>query len=268
MNYYPQDHTFVICAYKESKYLEECVKSLITQSVKSKIIIATSTPNSHINAVSEKYGISVYVNKGEKGIGGDWNFAYSAAQSPLVTIAHQDDIYESDYAKEMLECLNRSKNPILYFSSYYELRNYKKIYNNKLLKIKRIMLYPLKIKAFQSIKFIRRMILSFGCPICCPAVTFIKDRVGENPFTNDFLSDIDWQQWEIQSRKIGSFVYNPKPLMCHRIHKASATTEIIGDSKRSEEDYEMFLKFWPKLIAKLMAKLYKNSEKSNEVINE
>lgn len=268
MKYIINDHTFVICAYKESEFLDKCVKSLISQSIKSRVIIATSTPNSHINAIAKKYGISVYVNSGEKGLGGDWNFAYSIAQSPLVTIAHQDDIYEPDYTKEMLECLIRSKNPILYFSSYYELRNDKKIYNNKLLKIKRAMLCPLRIKAFHHSKFIRRMILSFGCPICCPAVTFVKERVGEKPFTNDFLSNIDWQQWEIQSRKTGSFVYNSKPLMCHRIHKASTTTEIIGDSKRSEEDYQMFLKFWPEWIAKQLAKFYKNSEKSNEITDE
>ena len=38
-----KNHTFVICAYKESKYLEECIKSLINQTVKSNIIMTTST---------------------------------------------------------------------------------------------------------------------------------------------------------------------------------------------------------------------------------
>ena len=34
-----KNHTFVICAYKESDYLEECIKSVINQSVKSNIVI-------------------------------------------------------------------------------------------------------------------------------------------------------------------------------------------------------------------------------------
>ena len=38
------DHTFAICAYKESPYLEECIKSLKNQTIKSNILIATSTP--------------------------------------------------------------------------------------------------------------------------------------------------------------------------------------------------------------------------------
>ena len=127
------------------------------------------------------------------------------------------------------------------------------------------MLVPLKIKLFWKSRFVRRRILSFGCPICCPAVTFIKERVGENPFTNDYLSNIDWQQWERLSRFNGSFIYNQKPLMCHRIHEESTTTEIIGDNKRTLEDLEMFKKFWPMPIAKLISKLYSKSENSNNV---
>ncbi len=265
MTYTAQDHTFVLCAYKVSEFLEECVQSLMAQTVKSKILIATSTPNEHIDAIAQKYNLSVYINEGEKGIGGDWNFAYSKAETPLVTIAHQDDVYEPEYTEEMLENINRAKNPIIYFCSYAEIRNGKKIYKNTNLRIKRLMLSPLKIKAFWKSRFVRRRILSFGCPICCPSVTFVREVVGENPFTNDYLSDIDWQQWELQSRKNGSFVYNKLPRMCHRIHEESATTEIIGDSKRNKEDFDMFCKFWPKPIAKIITKIYSAGEKSNDI---
>lgn len=265
MSYSASDHTYVLCAYKTSEYLEECVKSLLAQTVKSKVLIATSTPNEHITTIAQKYNIPVYINEGEKGIGGDWNFAYGKADTPLITIAHQDDIYEPDYTKRMLEFINKSKQPILYFSGYAELRNGEKVYNNSILKIKKLMLSPLKIKSLWTSRFVRRRILSLGCPICCPAVSFVRERVGDSPFTNDYLSDIDWQQWELQSLKKGSFVYNPQPLMCHRIHEDSATTEIIGDSKRSKEDFDMFCKFWPRPIAKIIAKLYSNSEKSNDI---
>lgn len=265
MKYNLSDHTYAICAYKTSEYLEACIKSLMAQTVKSNIIMATSTPNEHIEGLAKKYEIPLYINTGEKGIGGDWNFAYGKVETPLVTIAHQDDVYEPDYTKQMLDFINRSKNPIIYFCGYGEIRNGEKVYKNQLLNTKRLMLSPLKIKAFWHSRFVRRRILSFGCPICCPAVTFVKERVGENPFTNDYLSDIDWQQWEIQSRKDGSFVYNKAPLMCHRIHEESATTEIIGDSKRSKEDFEMFCKFWPRPIAKMISKFYSKSEKSNDI---
>ncbi len=47
-------HTFVVCAYKESKYLEECIMSLVNQEVKSHIIMVTSTPNEYISSMAEK----------------------------------------------------------------------------------------------------------------------------------------------------------------------------------------------------------------------
>ena len=66
-------HTFVICAYKESEFLEECILSLKKQTVRSNIFIATSTPNKYIDDIAEKHGIVVMVNKGQGGITQDWN---------------------------------------------------------------------------------------------------------------------------------------------------------------------------------------------------
>ena len=37
-----QLHTFAVCAYKESPFLEECVRSLVRQTVKSRILIGVS----------------------------------------------------------------------------------------------------------------------------------------------------------------------------------------------------------------------------------
>lgn len=265
VDYTAEQHTYAICAYKESHHLEDCIKSLLNQTVKSRIIISTSTPNEHIKKLCEKYKIEMYINEGVKGIGGDWNFAYSKAETPLITIAHQDDIYEPEYTQKMLEYINHSKNPIIYFCGYFELREGNKVYSNTNLNIKKLLLFPLKIRLFWNSRFVRRRILSLGNSICCPAVTYVKKIVGNNPFSNDYLSNIDWQQWEILSRKKGSFVYNCHPLMCHRIHQESTTTEIIGESKRTVEDYDMFCKFWPKPIAKIIAKVYSGSEKSNTV---
>jgi glycosyltransferase involved in cell wall biosynthesis len=93
-------HTFVICAYKESRYLEACIQSLINQSVPSRILIATSTPNDFIEALGRRYNFEIRVNKEGKDIANDWNFAYMQADSRYVTLAHQDDVYESDYVKK------------------------------------------------------------------------------------------------------------------------------------------------------------------------
>ncbi|MBR4577852.1 MAG: glycosyltransferase family 2 protein [Clostridia bacterium] len=265
MNYTPKDHTFAICAYGESRYLEECIASLEAQTVKTRMIMSTSTPSDFLRKVSEAHGIPLVVNTGKKGIGPDWNYAYNHAETPLVTIAHQDDIYEPEYAARMLEDLNASRNPILWFSGYRELRGSEKVANNKNLRIKRLMLWPLRGRLLRGNRFVRRRILSLGSPICCPAVTYVKERCGaENIFSTEMKVSLDWDQWEIQSRKKGAFVYRAEPLMCHRVHEESETTKLIASNTRGEEDLQMFRRFWPEPIAKRLGKAYAASEKSNK----
>ena len=90
-------HTFVVLAYKESKFLEDCIKSVLNQTVETNVVIATSTPNDYIKKLAKKYSLKVIVNKGKNGIGPDFDFALHATKSELITIAHQDDIYSNKF---------------------------------------------------------------------------------------------------------------------------------------------------------------------------
>lgn len=266
MNHYDKsEYTFVICAYGESPYLEECILSLLNQSIAIEIILVTSTPNGRIDALVEKYQLRYYINEGPKGIAGDWNFGYQKATGKIVTIAHQDDIYEPCFAQKNLQEINRARHPLISFADYGEIRNGKRITNNRLLNIKRIMLMPLRLHILQRSRLVRRRILSFGSPICCPSVTYVKENLPETIFESGYRSNVDWQAWEKISRRKGSFVYCTDILMFHRIHLDSATTAIIADNDRTKEDYAMLCKFWPEKIAGMIETLYRNSEKSNEI---
>ena len=258
-------HTFAICAYKESPYLEECIKSVIIQKESSEVLLATSTPNQYIQDMCEKYNIPMYINEGESGITQDWMYAISCANTPLVTIAHQDDVYFEKYAEYAVEAYIKSKKPLIFFTDYWEIRNGEYTKSNKLLNIKRFMLLPLRIKTFQHIKWIRRLILSFGSAICCPSVAYAVENLPNPLFYNHFRTNEDWEAWERYSKLDGDFLYCKEPLMAHRIHEESETTATIQETGRSAEDYEMFKKFWPELIARFLVRRYKESEKSNSI---
>lgn len=266
MKYTTSDHTFVVCAYKESKYLAECIESLKKQTVNSRIIIATSTPNEHIYKVANEYGIEeLYIRTGESQIALDWNFALDSADTPLVTIAHQDDVYCETYLEDILHIINRKKRTLIAFTGYGEIREGEKVHKNKLLNIKKLMLFPLRPSFVQNSRFLRRRILSFGSPIACPAVTYVKTNLPKNVFEVGYRSDVDWQAWEKLSRLKGAFGYTSKIRMYHRIHTESATTEIIADNDRSAEDLDMFKKFWPGWIARIIEHFYKKGEDSNKL---
>ena len=258
-------HTFAICAYKESPYLESCIDSIINQTVKSDIIVSTSTPCDYIKNMCNKYNIPCYVNEGERGITQDWNFAYSKCKTKYVTIAHQDDLYFEKYTENMLKIMEEENRPLIFFSDYFEVRNDILLKENLNLKIKRILLSPLKMKCTRNSKWIRRRILAMGCSICCPSVTFARENLPEIIFNNHFRTDEDWEAWEKISKFNGAFLYCSKALVGHRIHEESETTATIKETGRSDEDYEMFCKFWPKFFAKILTKLYSISEKSNEI---
>lgn len=258
-------HIFAICAYKESLYLEECIVSLKNQTVKTDILLATSTPNEYIENLCKKYDIPMVVNSGESGITQDWNYAYKMADAEYVTIAHQDDVYHKKYAEVLLKETEKAKKPIIFFTDYSEIRDGKRVHNNQLLKIKRLMLFPLRFKCMQGSRFVRRRILSLGSPICCPSVTFIKKNCPEQVFEHGFRASEDWQAWEKLSRLKGSFVYSTMPLTYHRIHQESETSKILADNARMKEDFIMFCKFWPEPIAKILTKFYSSSEKSNDL---
>lgn len=259
------NHTFVICAYKESPYLSECVDSLKRQTVSSGILMVTSTPNAYIEKIAKDNDISLYVNDGERGITQDWNFALSQAKTRYVTIVHQDDVYEKEYTHTVVSAMEKEKHPLIGFCDYGELHNGVKVYETGMLMIKRAMLSPLKIRALYNSRFTRRCILSFGDPICCPSVTFCMDNLAMPVFKNHFRSCEDWEAWESISRRKGSFVYIPERLVYHRIHGESETTKIIDDGARVYENYEMFRKFWPAPVAKLLNRLYTGAERYNKI---
>lgn len=266
MEFQPKDHTFAICAYQESPFLRECIESLKRQTVPSHMIMATSTENAWIRGLAKEYQIPLYVNHGEAGIAHDWNFAYRHCKTELVTLAHQDDTYHPDYVRQMLAEVNRAKHPLIYFTDYNELRDGREVAKNRLLGVKRLMLLPLRIRAFHGSRFVRRRILSLGNPISCPSVTYIRKNLPATVFLPGFKSNIDWQAWEILSKRKGGFVYQPKALAYHRIHAGSETSATINNGNiRAKEDYAMFLKFWPKWVARLIMRFYIKSEESNTV---
>ena len=144
-------HTFVVLAYKQSQFLETCIKSVLNQSYKSQVIIATSTPNQYINELANKYHLDVKVNNGKHGIGYDFDFAVNAADTELVTVAHQDDVYDYEYAQEMVEAYKKQKKSIIIFPDYYEIKHGQdKVYKNTNLNIKQILLFLLRFHGWSN----------------------------------------------------------------------------------------------------------------------
>lgn len=249
------DHTFAICAYKESKYLEKCVISLKNQTLKTNIIMCTSTPNDYIKNIAKRYDIPLFIKTTKSDICDDWNFAYNKANTNLVTIAHQDDIYEENYAKRIVCLFSKYQDSTIAFTDYYVLKNNKKGSDTNSF-IKKIIKLPLLVRWLAKFKFFKVASLSLGNSINCPSVSYNKKILGNSIFTSELKFGLDWDTFLKLARQKGRFLYLNENLISYRIHDEATTKEFIINNKRKDEDIIMFNKIWPNFISKLIMKVY------------
>ena len=256
------EHSFMVLAYGESPYLEDCVKSLLAQRVKSRILLSTSTPNDHIKDIAARYDLPLIVNPERLGIAGDWNFALKNCPTQLCTLAHQDDLYYPGYTESLLP---RMEGASLGFCDYEELLNGAPRPATAMMKIKRVLLTPARLFPSLNTRGLRRSVLRFGSAICCPSVMYNRAYLADFTFDGGYKVSLDWDAWLRIADLPGSFVFAPAVQMAHRIHEDSETTRQIAAAGRLREDREMFSRLWPDWIAGLLARLYNRSTDFNAV---
>ncbi|HEY0662659.1 MAG TPA: glycosyltransferase [Lysobacter sp.] len=259
------DHCFVVPAHGESPHLEECLRSLAAQTIPSRIIVTTSTPNPLISGLAARYATGLHVNERQEGIGADWNFALDAADATWVTLAHQDDVYVPDFLAQTLLGIERHPEALLVLTDYAESIDGRTRSQSTLLRIKRVLLELGFLGGTRaSSRFLKTNTLRFGCAIACPTVTLnlAKTRLR---FRTDLRVDLDWAAWLDLARRAGDFVYIRRPLMLHRVHAASETTGAIADGHRAREDADILRQLWPRFIANAIAATYRIAYRSNEV---
>lgn len=261
------EHTYVIPAYKESPYLEECIKSLLKQTQKSNVLVATATPSPYLEEITKKYGLGYFINRKAPGIASDWNFALSKATTKLVTIAHQDDIYDQDYGRLVVDKFNGNlaKNPLMVFTNYDDLLNNKIRKGSLNSVVKSMLLFPFHIKSVLSNRFLKKSTLVFGDPICCPSVTLNMGALSNFEFSKEYDCALDWLAWlELADRK-GAFIYIDRKLVQHRVHEDSETSFQLSTGKRRLEELSIFKKIWGKQIARFFSWIYSLGHKDNIV---
>lgn len=256
-------HTFAICAYNDSPYLEDCIVSLKNQAVKSNIIICTSTPSTFISGLSEKYGIRLYVRDGESSLKDDWNFAAETAVketgAELVTIAHQDDIYERNYTRALSKAVRIYPDITVFCTRYRTIDKDGKLIHGKAERVKRVLRCLLRMRRLADKRFIKRSALILGNGICCPSCTYNVSSIGLPIFKNSEHFVIDWETLLRLAGEPGRFVCVERELMDYRIHDGAETKKNIANHNRENEEYSVFKSIWPKPAAWLLMRFYKLS---------
>ena len=263
-------HTFAICAYGDSPYLEECMASLVCQRRRSELICCTSTPSPYIAGLAEKYRIPLYVREGKSGIREDWLFAYEKASGELVTIAHQDDRYEAHYAETLLSMYEKYPDMTVFCSDYATLRmeqdsgSPKLQLVNTVWLVKKLLRLPLRFKRFSDRRTVKRAALLFGNSICGPSCAYNKKLIGAHLFDSAFEFALDWDNLYQLAGRPGRFVCCERPLIFYRVHPGATTKQCIEDNRRKNDETAMFRKMWPEPAVKVFMYFYRKAYKAYE----
>lgn len=265
--YTARDHTFVICAYRDNPYLGETIQTLQNQTTPSAVMVSTSTPSEYIRTTCKVHQVPLVINEHPHYAGDDWNYGYDQAQTRLVTIAHQDDDYDQRYVETLISRMNDypEGEVLMCFTDYRELRKSGPVVNNTLLRIKRIMNASFSHKSLNDKKVVKKLVLGFGCPICCPSVLLNKEMLGPAVFDTRFRDSCDYMTWVNLANRPGRFLYVDEILLGHRIYEESATSRNLAENIRTGETLEILSQIWPRPIAKLVNIVYSKSEGLNAV---
>lgn len=258
-------HAFAIPAYGHSPYLVDCIASIKAQVDPSdRIYLATSTPSAELADLAAHNGLIYKVNPYQRGIGSDWNFALESADADLVTLAHQDDIYDAHYVRRIRDCMAREPRASFAFTDFLEYDSA----GERPLNINVLIKRWLTRSAFRGRHAIvtfrdKRRLLRWGNPICCPSVTLNKAAYPDFRFSEDWSINLDWDAWDRLARLDAAIVWERGRLVVHRVHAQSETTRGIADNRRLLEDQEMFRRYWRPELARLISWIYRASYAAN-----
>ena len=248
---------FIIPAYGESPYLEECIQSLQNQTVTTDIVVTTSTPNAYIEKLAHQYKIPILVNNHGGSIAADWNFALSCASQPLAALTHQDDLYDKNFARNTIQFFSKHKDVAILFTDSREMINNQ----SKILIRRELIKLMIRKCAFLFSRVISKpsqyfRLLAFGCAIPCASVVYNLKHIQNMTFSNHLSVNLDWDFWCQIAKARKKIGYLPGFYLTHRIHGEAETQKAKTELRRHKEDAIIFSYFWPPFLVKWIGRLY------------
>jgi hypothetical protein len=246
--------TFAVPAVGDAPYLADTLASLTAQRAPAEIHVrwvARTAPGPV--AWAEK--IRVTEADRSEGIGADWEAALRLADTPLVCLAHADDVYAADYSAAILAAAQRWPDAGVYFTDAGYLTDSRRhawlasikrrINPAHRFRLPRAGDEPVRIAAADM-----RDALRWGCFIPCPTVTYrvplLQRALGGRPiFSRTLRAALDWRAWIDLARADVDFVYVPRPLVHLRVHEQATTQGALRSGVRAEEDAQLIGEMWP-----------------------
>lgn len=250
------DHAFVVLAYQRSPFLGACLASLQAQTSPSRVLIVTATPNDHIAEQAALCGAGLTINPFPSGMAGDFNFGLRASGARFVTLAHQDDLYQTDFLARTLDLFTRRPEGALSFTGYHEIDDDGAVRRSKV-SLANTVLTGATLGGGETVRGLRsRLFLGLGCAIPCSSVTFDMHKLADFSFSPDLSCCMDWDAWWRLRESGHLFLRTPQRLVHRRYNGQTATAQAKREGHRQSEDLAILRAIWPSRIGDLVHRVY------------
>lgn len=250
------DHAFVVLAYERSPFLGACLASLKAQTLAARILIVTSTPNLDIAAQAQRHDLELKVNPDRAGMAADFNFGLGASGARLVTLVHQDDLYQPAFLQRTLDLFAHRPQGALSFTGYREIDDTDRVRRSKI-SIANDLLTAASLGNTDTVTSLRsRLFLGLGCAIPCSSVTFDMEKLAGFSFSTDLSCCMDWDAWWRLRQEGALFLRTGERLVHRRYNGQTATAQAKREGRRQSEDLAVLRAIWPWRIGDLVHRVY------------
>jgi len=240
-----------IPTYNGEKYIDECLNSILNQSISVdfEVIIVDDSSTDNTYEIVKKYAnkdvrIKVFQNQTRLGLVKNWNKCFYYASGNWIKFLFQDDVLKPTCLEKMLNKTSNSDFIICEREFIYEkdvLPYIKDWCENQCLRLRNISHEEFITPKFISDQIIKRC----GCNFFGePTSVLIKRELCFNyPFFNYNMVQIcDLEYWTRLSTNIG-LVYIPEELVSFRVHSNSASSNNNSNNsfRSSKIDYLILL---------------------------
>jgi glycosyltransferase involved in cell wall biosynthesis len=99
--------TVAVPVYNGARFLARTLQSLLGQEYDDfQVIVVDDCSSDDSVGIARALGVTVIQNETRRGLAGNWNSALTRTTSPLVVLAHQDDVYARSFLATTARLLN------------------------------------------------------------------------------------------------------------------------------------------------------------------
>ncbi len=234
--------TVVIPVFNGARFLRRTIESLLAQTHGNFTIVVlddVSTDDSvEIARSFRDERLSVVRNDQRRGLSGNWNAAFALTTTPLLVIAHQDDLYDPRHLEAAAQLLETHPRAFIAHTRATYIDENDRPVNNAASRYKD-RFWPADEPYERSPEKELRM-LQQGNYIICPSVMYRMSAVADiGRFDERYHFVPDWDYWFRGLAKGFTVVGTHERLLRWRRHEQSATKQEEMTLRRYDEELEL-----------------------------